>query len=216
MGWWWHVVESLVRAGWIPAEMFHLGVSWNNDPFYDYSITCSADHLRRVNSNSLQNFHSLNPCDSQSSNHKDVSLPAPPYVLKLSNDFKIPLQLRIPCTHSLTIPPHLKHPSLPPPPPTHWPSTTRGGVENLPIPGIRQGNLELTAFPHSPDNTRNTKILYCPYPTSTLLRAKQPRTEWCHSSQPWGKNNILFSNNSIAPTNKIKVYAPIDSEHKLH
>ena len=32
----------------------------------------------------------------------------------------------------------------------------------------------------------------------------------------WGNNNILFSEDSIAPKNKIKFYAPIDSEHKLH
>ena len=32
---------------------------------------------------------------------------------------------------SLTMPPHLKHPSLSPPPPTHGLSTIRGRVENL-------------------------------------------------------------------------------------
>ena len=83
---------------------------------------------------------------------------------------------------SLTMPPHLTHPSFKiplslPSSLTHWLSTTRGRVENLPTPGIRQGNLELTAFPHSFDNTRNTKILYCPHPTSTLLGTKQPRTK---------------------------------------
>ena len=27
---------------------------------------------------------------------------------------------------------------------------------------------------------------------------------------------MLFLDNSVAPANKIKVYAPIESEHKLH
>ena len=80
-------------------------------------------------------------------------------------------------THfSLTMLPHLKHPSIPSFP-IYCLSTTRGRVENLPTPGIRQVNLELTAFPHSFDNTRNTRMLYCPHPTSILLGAKQPRTK---------------------------------------
>ena len=83
---------------------------------------------------------------------------------------------------SLTIPPHLTHPKFKrplslPSSPTHWLSTTRGGVENLSTLGIRQGNLELIAFPHSLDNIRNTKMLYCPQNTSTLLGAIQPRTK---------------------------------------
>ena len=64
---------------------------------------------------------------------------------------------------SLTMPPHLAHPTFKTPlflpsSPTHWLSTTRCEVENLPTPGSKQGNLELTAFPHSLDKTRNTKI----------------------------------------------------------
>ena len=83
---------------------------------------------------------------------------------------------------SLTMPRHLTHPTFKiplslPSSPSHWISTTRGEVRNLPSPAIRQGNLELTAFLHSLDNTRNTKMLYCPHPTSTLLGAKQPRTK---------------------------------------
>ena len=56
--------------------------------------------------------------------------------------------------------------------------TTRGGVENFPTLGVRQGSLELTGFPHSLDNTRNTKMLYsyCLHPTSTVLLAK-PRVK---------------------------------------
>ena len=83
---------------------------------------------------------------------------------------------------SLTMAPYLAHPTFKTPLslpsfPTHWLSTTRGGVKNLPTPGIRQENLELTAFLHSLDNTRNTKMLYCPHPPSTLLGVKQPRTK---------------------------------------
>ena len=59
----------------------------------------------------------------------------------------------------------------------HCLSTTRGGVENFATPGIRQGNLELTAFLNSLGNTGNTRMLCCPHPTSTLLVAKQPRTK---------------------------------------
>ena len=73
-------------------------------PPYDHSITCSAHHLRRVNSNSLQNFHSFNRCHSQYSHHKDVLWPALPLVPNPSNDFNIPLQLRIPCTQSYHAP----------------------------------------------------------------------------------------------------------------
>ena len=87
------------------------------------------------------------------------------------------------------MPPHLtrlifKTALCPPSSPTHWTSTTCGEVENLPTSEIRQGNLELTALPHSFDNTRNTKMLPCPHPTSTLLWAT-PRTKWCQCSQPW-------------------------------
>ena len=80
-------------------------------------------------------------------------------------------------------------------------------------------NKEILNSPHflisliAPETQRR---LYFPNLTPTLLGAKQPRTKWCRSSQPWGNDNILFSNDSIAPTNKIKVYVPIDSEHKLH
>ena len=104
---------------------------------------------------------------------------------------------------------HLKHPSFSPSSRTHWLSTTRGGVENLLTPGIRQENIELIAFHHSLDNTRHTKTLYYPHLTSTFLGAKQPRTKWCHTSQPWSNNNILLSDDSIDPTNKIKVYTSL-------
>ena len=97
---------------------------------------------------------------------------------------------------SLTRPPRLTNPLSPLPPlPTYSFSTARGEVENLSTPRIRQGNLELTAFLHSLDNTRNTKMLY--YSHLTSIR-QEPRTKWCHSSQPWGNSNILFWNDSIA------------------
>ena len=130
------------------------------------------------------------------------------------NDFKIRLQLRISCTQSYHAPtfntsfPLLSHP---------FTLSACDGRENLPTPEMRQGNLEPATFSLSLDSTRNTKMLYCANPTSTLLGAKQARTKWCHISQPWSNNNILFSDESIVPaTNKIKVYASIDSEHKLH
>ena len=117
----------------------------------------------------------------------------------------------------LTLPlPCLKHPSILPLAATHWLSSTRGRVKNLSTRGIRQGNLEPTVLPHSFDNTRNKKMLSCPHPMLTLLLSAKPRAKLCACSQPWGNNNILFSDISIAPTNKIKVYPPIDSEHNLH
>ena len=116
------------------------------------------------------------------------------------------------------MPPHLtrltfKRALSPPSSLTHWASTTRGGVENLPTSEIRQGNLELTALPRSLDNTRNTKMLPCPHPTSTLLWAT-PRTKWCHFSQPWGYNNTVFG--QLYRPNRInKSLCPIDTEHKF-
>ena len=164
-------------AGWSPNEVFYLGVSRYNNPPYDHSITWSADHLRQVNSNSLHNFHSLNPCHSQSSHYKGASLSTPLLVSNPSNDFKISLQLRIPCTQSYHAPAFKKLLSPHPPPP----------IGSLPLAvelRIRQENLELTAFRHSLDNTRNAKTLYCLHPASTLLGAKQTRTKWCYSNQP--------------------------------
>ena len=125
-----------------------------------------------------------------------------------------------------TMPPHLTHSSLlplcPPPPSNHWLCTTCAEVEHLSTTGITQGNLEFITFPHSLDNTRNTRMLYCLRATSTLLWGK-PRTKLYLCSQPWG-NNVLSSDNSIAPQNKIKDYASywfkLDwfnlIEHKLH
>ena len=60
------------------AEIFHLGVLRYNDLPYDRSITYSTDHLKRLNSNSLHNVHTLITCLSKSSHQKDVSLSAPP------------------------------------------------------------------------------------------------------------------------------------------
>ena len=104
-------------------------------------------------------------------------------------------------THSLIMSPHLtqlSHPSF----------KTYFSPPSSPTPGIRQGNLELTVFPHSLENTRNTNMLYWPHPDSTLFWAK-PRTKWCNCSQPWGNVNMLFLDDSIASTNKIKVYGPL-------
>ena len=64
------------------------------DPPYD---------LKWANSNSLYNFHCFNPCHSQSSDHRDVSLHAPSWVPNLSSDFKFRLQLRIPCCKSFRV-----------------------------------------------------------------------------------------------------------------
>ena len=77
------------------------------DPPYDRSIYCSADHLKRVNSNSQYNFHRFNSCHAQSSCQKYESLLAPPLVSNLSNDFKISLRSRIPCSNSLNMLLHL-------------------------------------------------------------------------------------------------------------
>ena len=142
-------------------------------PPYDHSITCSTGHLRRVNSNSLYNFRSFNPCHSQSSHHKDVLLSAPPLVPNQMTS-KFLCSLRTPCTQSYQASTFNK-PSLSSPPlPTYSFSTARGEVENLSTPRIRQGNLELTAFLHSLDNTRNTKMLY--YSHLTSIR-QEPRTK---------------------------------------
>ena len=65
------------------------------DPPYDHSISsisCSTNHLKRINNSLLYNFHSLNPCHFQSNHHKNVSFPAPPWVFSPFNNFKIPLQ----------------------------------------------------------------------------------------------------------------------------
>ena len=59
-------------------QIFHLRLSRYDNRPYDYSITCSPDHLKWVNDNSLHNFHSLNPFHSQYSHHKVFSLPASP------------------------------------------------------------------------------------------------------------------------------------------
>ena len=113
--------------------------------------------------------------------------------LQMTSNFRCSYELH---ALSLTMPQNLtclifKTALSPPSCPTHWPSATRGGVENLPTSEIRQGNLELTALPHSLDNTRNTNMLPCPQPTYTLLWAT-PRTKWCHCSQPWDYNNTNF------------------------
>ena len=77
---------------------------------------------------------------------------------------------------TLTMPPHLTHltfktPLSLPSFPANWLSTTRAGVENLPTPGIRQGNLNSLHF-LIPLITPETKMLYCPHPTPTLPGAK--------------------------------------------
>ena len=163
-------------------------------PPYDHSITCSAGHLRRLNSNSLHNFCSFNPCHSQSSHHKDVLLSTPPLVPNQMTSKSL-CSLRTPCTQSYQAPTFNKPISLLSPFLTYWFSTTQVEVENLSTTRIRQGNLELTAFLHSLDNTRNTKMLYYSHPTSIR---QELRTKWYHSSQPWGNNNILFWDDSIA------------------
>ena len=149
-----------------------------NNPPYDHSITCSAHHLRQVNSNLLRNSYSLNLCLATTRMSHFLLHP-------WSLTFQMPSKFS--CSYefhalSLTMPPYLAHPTFKTPfslpfSPTHWLCTTCGGVENLPTAGIRQGNLELTAFLHSVDNTRNAKMLYCPHPTFTFLGAKQPRTK---------------------------------------
>ena len=77
---------------------------------------------------------------------------------------------------SLTMLPHLKYPSIP-----SFPIYCLSTSRIFPLPGL---DTWITPFPHSFDNTRNIRMLYCPHPTSILLGAKQPRTKWCHSSQP--------------------------------
>ena len=130
----------------------------------------------------------MNPCHSQSSPRRmsHCLLHSRSLTLQMTSKFACSYELH---ALSLTMPPHLtrlifKTALCPPSSPTHWTSTTCGEVENLPTSEIRQGNLELTALPHSFDNTRNTKMLPCPHPTSTLLWAT-PRTKWCQCSQPW-------------------------------
>ena len=116
----------------------------------------------------------------------------------------------IPCTHSLTISTHSKHlspPPLPPPPIIYWVSTTHSGVENLPTPEIGQGNLELTALPHSLDNTRN-KMLFCPHNMSTLLWVK-PRAKYCYCSQPWGNQNLCSQTTLLPQQAKWKFIRPL-------
>ena len=122
-------------------------MAWYNDPPYDDSITCSAYHLKRIKSNSLHNFHSLNSCHSQPSHHKDVSLSAPPRSLTLLITSKFSCSYEL---HALTQSCHVPTFNTPhplPSSPTNWLSTTRGEFENYPTPEIRQGNLEITAFP---------------------------------------------------------------------
>lgn len=48
--------------------------------------------------------------------------------------------------HTFNIPPLFETPLFLPSSPNHSPSITGGGVDNLATPGIRQGNLDLTAF----------------------------------------------------------------------
>ena len=138
-----------------------------NDPPYEHRITCSTDHLRGVNSNSLHNFLVTPNLPTTRMSHcllHSSSL----------NDFKIRLQLRISCTQSYHAPtfntsfPLLSHP---------FTLSACDGRENLPTPEMRQGNLEPATFSLSLDSTRNTKMLYCANPTSTLLGAKQARTK---------------------------------------
>ena len=153
-------------------------MSGYSNPPYDHRITCSAHHLRRVNSNLLHNSYSLKSCLATTRMsyflHHPWSL-----TLQMTSKFSCKYEFH---ALSFAMPPHLAHPTFKTPvslpsSPTHWLSTTRSGVENLPTPGIRQGDLELTAFPHSLDNIRNTKMLNCPHPTSTFPGAKQPRTK---------------------------------------
>ena len=118
-----------------------------NNPPYDHSITCSAHHLRQVNSNLLRNSYSLNLCLATTRMSHFLLHP-------WSLTFQMPSKFS--CSYefhalSLTMPPYLAHPTFKTPfslpfSPTHWLCTTCGGVENLPTAGIRQGNLELTAF----------------------------------------------------------------------
>lgn len=123
-----------------PPEVLHLGVSQYNDSPYDHSITCSEDHLRRVNSNSLEYLHILNPCKSHSSHHKYVSFSAPPLFPNPSNDFKIPLQLRVPLTQSYHAP-TFKTPLY-----SLLPHLLPLYLENLPTPGIRHVNHPISSF----------------------------------------------------------------------
>ena len=103
-------------------------------PPYDHSIFCPTDRLKRTNSNSLHNFHSFHPRHSQSSYHKDFSLPAPLSSFQSLNDFKIPphisQQWQIPYTHSLITPPHLKHPFLLARCSPHAPEFSRSNLHN--------------------------------------------------------------------------------------
>ena len=97
----------------IVVQFFTLVCHDITHPPYDYRIFCPAHRLKKTNRNSLPNSHSFNTCHSQSTHHNDFSLPAPPSSFNPSNDVKIPPHIRenwwIPCTHSLTKPPHLKH-----------------------------------------------------------------------------------------------------------
>ena len=93
LGWLSQFQRNKVRLIGIEIKFFTWVCCDLTDRSYGYSITCFADHLGLVNSSSLHNFHSINPCHSQSRLHE--------------YDFKILLQLRIPCTHSITKPPCL-------------------------------------------------------------------------------------------------------------
>ena len=151
---------------------------YNNSP-YDHSITCSGHHLRRVNSNSISIVSTLVTPNLATTWMSHFLLHPWSLTLQMTSKFSCSYEFH---TLSLTMSPHLARPTIKTPlslpsSPTHWLSITRDGVQNLPTPGIRRGNLELTAFPLSLDKTRNTKMLYCPHPTSTLLGAKQPRTK---------------------------------------
>ena len=72
-------------------------------------------------------------------------------ISKFSCSYEFHVLTVLPCTHIYPLSPSSSTHS-------HWLSTIRGGVESLPTPRIRQGNL--TALPHFLDNARNTKMLY--------------------------------------------------------
>ena len=124
------------------------------DPHYDCIITCSANHLKRVDSNSQHKFHNLNPCHFQSSHH-DVSLPAPAQVPNPSNDFKTPLPLRNLFTQSLSIPPHLTdltfNTLLSPPP-----------IDSLPF--VVELNLPRFLIPLITQETQRCYTVFTPHP----------------------------------------------------
>ena len=111
----------------------------------------------------------------------------------------------------LIMPQHLTHPTFKTPlsPSPFPPIGSLSPVVELrifPVLGLDKEILNLPPFLF-PLITPETQTCY-------ILSSPHVHTSW--SNQPWGNNNILFSDNSIAPTYKIKVYAFIDSEHKFH